>query len=251
MNTMYAAVARRVAGDRHAARAGLLAGQHSAQLLPRIGAALGAGRRARLPAGAAAERHHDGHRKFATFAETAFDFHVTPEIMLIGHRVRRRAWARSADCSRRAMAAQKRNPDRPAGNLTARLRLDRYGRGTQESANRPHASGARRSPRSGRRAGSSPASCCSCLLGAWRFAVGEAERGAGGGGAARASRISAGSAPQGVVLNATGYIVAAHKIEVAAKVIGKVEWIGVDKGDRVKRGPGAGAPGRRRVPGAA
>ena len=48
--------------------------------------------------------------------------------------------------------------------------------------------------------------------------------------------ISAGHAEQGVVLNATGYIVAAHKIELAAKVIGKVKWIGVDKGDQVKEG---------------
>lgn len=39
-----------------------------------------------------------------------------------------------------------------------------------------------------------------------------------------------------VVLNATGYIVAAHKIELASKVIGKVAWIGVDKGDKVKQG---------------
>ena len=39
-----------------------------------------------------------------------------------------------------------------------------------------------------------------------------------------------------VILNATGYIVAAHKIELAAKVVGKVAWIGVDIGDRVKSG---------------
>jgi HlyD family secretion protein len=39
-----------------------------------------------------------------------------------------------------------------------------------------------------------------------------------------------------VVLNATGYIVAAHKIQVAAKVVGKVKWIGVDKGDHVREG---------------
>jgi len=46
-----------------------------------------------------------------------------------------------------------------------------------------------------------------------------------------------GDAPQGdVILNATGYIIAAHKIEVAAKVVGRVSWIGVEKGDRVKRG---------------
>ncbi len=38
------------------------------------------------------------------------------------------------------------------------------------------------------------------------------------------------------MLNATGYIVAAHRIEVAAKVVGKVKWIGVDKGDRVHEG---------------
>ena len=52
----------------------------------------------------------------------------------------------------------------------------------------------------------------------------------------RVAAISAASAAQGVVLNATGYIVAAHKIEVAAKVVGKVKWIGVDKGDRVREG---------------
>src|SRR5579863_4606357 len=39
-----------------------------------------------------------------------------------------------------------------------------------------------------------------------------------------------------VILNATGYIVAAHRIELASKVVGKVNWIGVDKGDRVTQG---------------
>ena len=38
------------------------------------------------------------------------------------------------------------------------------------------------------------------------------------------------------ILNATGYIVAAHKIELAAKVVGKVSWIGVEKGDKVREG---------------
>ena len=52
----------------------------------------------------------------------------------------------------------------------------------------------------------------------------------------RVRAVSSAAAPEGVVLNATGYIVAAHKIEVAAKVIGKVKWIGVDKGDRVHEG---------------
>src|SRR5262245_14201029 len=38
------------------------------------------------------------------------------------------------------------------------------------------------------------------------------------------------------VLNTTGYLVAAHKIELAAKVIGRVAWIGVDRGDTVRAG---------------
>lgn len=52
----------------------------------------------------------------------------------------------------------------------------------------------------------------------------------------RVASLSSAAAPEGVILNATGYIVAAHKIEVAAKVVGKVKWIGVDKGDRVREG---------------
>jgi HlyD family secretion protein len=39
-----------------------------------------------------------------------------------------------------------------------------------------------------------------------------------------------------VVLNATGYIVAHHKIQLASKVVGKVAWIGVEKGDKVRKG---------------
>jgi HlyD family secretion protein len=39
-----------------------------------------------------------------------------------------------------------------------------------------------------------------------------------------------------VVLQATGYIIAAHKIELASKVIGRVAWIGVEMGDKVKQG---------------
>src|SRR5499427_5475901 len=40
----------------------------------------------------------------------------------------------------------------------------------------------------------------------------------------------------GVVLSASGYIVAHHKINVNSKVTGRVKWIGVEKGDRVKEG---------------
>jgi HlyD family secretion protein len=38
-----------------------------------------------------------------------------------------------------------------------------------------------------------------------------------------------------VILNATGYIVAAHTIELGSKVVGKVSWIGVEKGDKVTK----------------
>ncbi|MBV8772440.1 MAG: biotin/lipoyl-binding protein, partial [Deltaproteobacteria bacterium] len=40
----------------------------------------------------------------------------------------------------------------------------------------------------------------------------------------------------GVVLTATGYIVPHHKINVNSKVTGRVKWIGVEKGDKVKEG---------------
>ena len=39
-----------------------------------------------------------------------------------------------------------------------------------------------------------------------------------------------------ITLTAGGYIVAHHTIEVSSKVVGKVVWVGVEKGDRVKEG---------------
>jgi len=38
-----------------------------------------------------------------------------------------------------------------------------------------------------------------------------------------------------VALQATGYIIAAHKIELASKVVGRVAWIGVEMGDKIKK----------------
>lgn len=52
----------------------------------------------------------------------------------------------------------------------------------------------------------------------------------------RSPRVSSAGGEQAVILNATGYIIAAHKIELAAKVVGKVAWIGVEKGDKVQKG---------------
>jgi len=52
----------------------------------------------------------------------------------------------------------------------------------------------------------------------------------------RPIRTSAAAAGRRVILNATGYIIAAHKIELASKVVGRVKWIGVDKGDKVTKG---------------
>jgi HlyD family secretion protein len=76
------------------------------------------------------------------------------------------------------------------------------------------------------------------LLGGWRFADGVINRAT----EVEVVRVRAASAggdaaqTGDVILNATGYIIAAHKIEVAAKVIGKVAWIGVDKADHVTQG---------------
>ncbi len=47
---------------------------------------------------------------------------------------------------------------------------------------------------------------------------------------------SSGSSPGNTVLAASGYVVAHHKIAVGAKVMGRVAWIGVEKGDRVQQG---------------
>jgi HlyD family secretion protein len=44
------------------------------------------------------------------------------------------------------------------------------------------------------------------------------------------------SEASGTVLTASGYIVAHHKISVNSKVTGRVAWIGVEKGDKVKEG---------------
>lgn len=45
-----------------------------------------------------------------------------------------------------------------------------------------------------------------------------------------------GNDPGSIVLSAGGYIVAHHKINVNSKVTGRVKWIGVEKGDKVKEG---------------
>jgi HlyD family secretion protein len=52
----------------------------------------------------------------------------------------------------------------------------------------------------------------------------------------RAAAESGGNDVGGTVLSATGYIVAHHTINVNSKVTGRLEWIGVEKGDKVKEG---------------
>ncbi len=52
----------------------------------------------------------------------------------------------------------------------------------------------------------------------------------------RVSVEQGGASSGNVVLTAGGYIVAHHTIEVSSKVIGRVAWIGIEKGDRVKEG---------------
>ncbi|HEV8605434.1 MAG TPA: efflux RND transporter periplasmic adaptor subunit [Tepidisphaeraceae bacterium] len=39
-----------------------------------------------------------------------------------------------------------------------------------------------------------------------------------------------------LMLNATGYVMAAHKIELASKVVGRVAWVGVEMGDKIEKG---------------
>jgi len=50
-------------------------------------------------------------------------------------------------------------------------------------------------------------------------------------------KVETGATSSGsTVLSASGYVVAHHKIAVGAKVMGRVAWIGVEKGDRVQQG---------------
>lgn len=50
-------------------------------------------------------------------------------------------------------------------------------------------------------------------------------------------RVDSGpGASVGTVLTVSGYVVAHHKIDVGAKVMGRVAWIGVEKGDKVQQG---------------
>src|SRR3954470_24789005 len=46
----------------------------------------------------------------------------------------------------------------------------------------------------------------------------------------------AGGESNSVMLNATGYVMAAHKIELASKAVGRVAWVGVEMGDKIKKG---------------
>lgn len=52
----------------------------------------------------------------------------------------------------------------------------------------------------------------------------------------RAAAETSGNDVGGTVLSATGYIVAHHTINVNSKVTGRLAWIGVEKGDKVKEG---------------
>jgi HlyD family secretion protein len=52
----------------------------------------------------------------------------------------------------------------------------------------------------------------------------------------RAAAQTSDTGAGGTVLSATGYIVAHHTINVNSKVTGRLAWIGVEKGDKVKEG---------------
>ncbi len=49
-------------------------------------------------------------------------------------------------------------------------------------------------------------------------------------------KTESGASSTGTVLTVSGYVVAHHKIAVGAKVMGRVSWIGVEKGDKVEQG---------------
>lgn len=52
----------------------------------------------------------------------------------------------------------------------------------------------------------------------------------------RVSVPRSGGSGEAIVLQAAGYVVPHYRIEVASKVVGRVKWMGVEKGDSVKGG---------------
>ncbi len=229
MNTMYAAVARRateigtlrVLGFSQASI--LLSFLFESLLLALLGGLVGCV--LVLPL----NNITTGVGSFVTFSEIAFNFRVSPAIMLD-----RRCVCAGDGRSRRTLPGPdgraKRNPGSPARDLTpCQPRNSRIFRLTEENDGPTNR-------RPGPCAGSSSASRSSSLLGAARFIYAKLTEAT----EVQIVRVHAASQlPAGegnVILNATGYIVAAHKIELAAKVVGKVAWIGVDKGDQVKAG---------------
>ena len=71
------------------------------------------------------------------------------------------------------------------------------------------------------------------VFGIWRF--GFAGAGAVEVETLRVTPRTSGDSGEAVVLEAAGYVVAHHKIELTPKVVGRVAWIGVEKGDPVKK----------------
>ena len=180
MNTMYAAVARRSREIGTLRVLGFSQGQHPVQLLPGIGAAVGAGRRAGMPAGAAAERRHHGDRQLQLSPKRRFDFHVTPRNHAGRHRLRGGAGRRRRTVPG-AQGGAERDPDGAAGGLDRTA----YGCGTEESANRPQQAALAGAFEMGHALDRWRRIACCCALGAWRVRGAEAERGARGGSAAR------------------------------------------------------------------
>ena len=174
-----------------------------------------------------------GIGSFITFSEIQFAFRVSPKIMATGvvfalfmgavgglfparSAAKRRYWRRCEKCKRAAAGMQ---------DELKNLRIDR----TKKSGGGP--------PRwAGRWIVAGVAVLL--LLGLANFIYGWVNRGP----EVDVVRVKAAgtgqeSAEGGVViLNATGYIIAAHKIQVSSKVLGRVAWIGVERGDRVKEG---------------
>ena len=166
---------------------------------------------------------------FVTFSETSFSFRVTPAIMVIGVMFAVFLGA-SADLPR-PNGCKKGNLERPARNIETRIwiRNSKVYASIATSARKPGAL------RMGDRwiiAGV----LLFVLLGAARYVYATLNAATEVDIVRVAAASPSGSKGGDVILNATGYIVAAHKIQVASKVLGRVAWIGVDKGDKVREG---------------
>src|SRR5262249_10612581 len=206
----------------------VLASQHPAELPHRVIAAGRPGRRNRLCVGSSTEQRHNSNWKF---------HHVERNSIPVSRRFFQRdrgdSFRARNGSSRRGLPRQdggkERNPAGAPGGIAMQATLEnlRIDRTPEQLPKVPS-----RFPRWIAVMGGTLLSAVAVLFAYSRVSAGTHVR------TVRAQREAVVSSAIGrtTILKSSGYVIAAHKIEVASKVMGRVAWIGVEKGEAVNQG---------------